>query len=92
MTVAARPGTRNLDQTPPPQWWWHAVENEGRDGETRDGITIEILRPRIVVTIEIKLKERGHRPDGDRGEERGITQVSMSILHDFFRQTQWSRA
>lgn len=61
----------------------HAIENKGCNGETGDRVTVEILGPRIVETVEIKLKERRHRPDDNSGEKRGITfrNVSMSILH-----------
>jgi hypothetical protein len=59
------------------------IKNERHNGETGDRITIEVLRPRIVETIEIVLKERRHRPDDDGSEKRGIAfrDVAMSILH-----------
>ena len=61
-----------------------AIENKRCNSETGDQVTVEILGPRIVETVEIKLKERRHRPDDNGGEKRGITfrDVSMSILHD----------
>ena len=65
----------------------HAIENKGCDSETGDRVTVEILGPRIVETVEIKLKERRHRPDDNGGKKRGITlrDVSMSILHVLLR-------
>jgi len=49
-----------------------AIENERRDGEAGDGVAVKILRPRIVIAIQVILKERRHRPDEDGGEDRGI--------------------
>jgi len=65
----------------------HAIENKGCNGETGDRVTVEILGLRIVEKVEIKLKERRHRPDDNGGEKRGITlrDVSMSILHVLLR-------
>src|SRR5881628_2753600 len=51
----------------------HAVENERGDGEAGDRVTVEILRERLVVADEVKLKERRHRPNGNAGEESGVT-------------------
>jgi hypothetical protein len=59
----------------------HSVKNERNDGETRDRVSIEILRPWIVITIEVKLEEGGHRPNDDGGEKREVTGVAMSIFH-----------
>ena len=51
----------------------HAVENEWCDGEAGDRVTVEILRERLVVADEVKLKKRRHRPNGNAGEERSVT-------------------
>ena len=51
----------------------HAVENEWGNGEAGDGVTVEILRERLVVADEVKLKERRHRPNRNAGEECGVT-------------------
>jgi len=60
-----------------------AIENERRDRETGDRVTIEILRERLVVTDKIKLKQRRHRPDGDAGEEGGVSsgELPAGALH-----------
>ena len=47
--------------------------NEWDDGETGDGVSVEILRPRIVEAIQIELEQRGQRPDRDRGKDGGIS-------------------
>jgi hypothetical protein len=51
----------------------HKVENEWCDGETGDGVTVKILRERLVIADQVKLKERRHRPNGNAGEECGVT-------------------
>src|SRR5439155_20499187 len=49
-----------------------SMKHKWRDGAAGDGIAIKILRPGIVVAIQIILKERRHRPDDDRSEDRGV--------------------
>ena len=48
------------------------VDQQRRNGETSNKISIEILCPRIVITVQVVLKKRRRRPDNDRGEDRGI--------------------
>ena len=51
----------------------HAVEDKWCDGKAGDGVTVEILRERLVVADEVELKERWHRPNGNAGEECGVS-------------------
>ena len=49
-----------------------AIEYKRGDGEAGHGVAVKILRPGIVIAIQVILKERWHRPDEDRGEDRGV--------------------
>ncbi|PYL56757.1 MAG: hypothetical protein DMF30_08740 [Verrucomicrobia bacterium] len=49
-----------------------AIENKRGNGEAGHRVAIKILSPRIVIAIQIILKERRHRPDEDGGEDRGV--------------------
>jgi len=51
----------------------HAVEDKWCDGKAGDGVTVEILRERLVVADQVELKERRHRPNGNAGEECGVS-------------------
>jgi Flp pilus assembly protein TadD len=48
-------------------------QNDRNDGEAGDGVAIEILRPRIVEAIQVKLKERGQRPNADGSEDGAVS-------------------
>ena len=48
-------------------------KHEGCNGEAGDAVTVEILRERLVVANEVKLKQRRHRPNGNAGEECGVS-------------------
>jgi hypothetical protein len=50
-----------------------AVKREGENGEEGEGITIKVLRKGLVVSQEVKLKERGRRPNQNGRENRGIS-------------------
>ena len=47
--------------------------DERQDGEAADGITVEVLRPRIVESVEVELKKGWRRPDEHSREDRGVT-------------------
>src|SRR5215216_4110857 len=48
------------------------IKQKRRNGDACHRVAIEILRPWIVVPIEVKNKKRWHRPDEHRGKNRGV--------------------
>src|SRR5262249_37325233 len=81
-----------------------SINQERRDGNAGRQITIKILRPRIVVAIEIVLKERWRGPDENGGENRGIAfrrarapahadnlSAGIQVLHRYFLQRYFAR-
>ena len=50
-----------------------AVKDKWEHGEKADQITVKILRPGIVITVQVKLKERRRRPDEDGREDGGVS-------------------
>ena len=57
---------------PAPQAAEKPIKEKWGNGDAGDGIAIKILCPRVVVAIQVILKERRHRPDDDRGEDSGV--------------------
>ena len=50
------------------------IESQKREnGEARHRIAVEILRPGIVKTVEIKLEKGWHGPDADGGKDSGVS-------------------
>ena len=72
-----RQGRQETNAEDPPVEAWSAalksVKGERENGEKRDRVTIKILRERIVISIEVKLKKRWRRPDENSRENGGIT-------------------
>ena len=56
-----------VSQLPPP------IEHERQDGEAGNGISIEILCPRIVELVEIVLEKRRGRPNNDGAEDCSVS-------------------
>jgi hypothetical protein len=58
-------------------------KDKRNDCETGNQVAVKILRPRIVKAIEIKLKERRHRPDDDGREKGGVAfgQLFIALFH-----------
>jgi hypothetical protein len=48
-------------------------QDERDNGETGDSVTVKILRPGIVETVEVKQEKRRQRPDAHGGENRGVS-------------------
>ena len=50
-----------------------AEGDERCDGEAGDAVAVEVLRPNIVVTQQVKLKQRWKRPNDNSGEKGQIS-------------------
>ena len=59
-------------------------KNERNNGEAGDEITVKILRPRIVETIQVILKKGRQRPDDDGGEDCGVSarELARASCHE----------
>ena len=55
-------------------------KNERNNGEAGDEITVKILRPRIVETIQVILKKGRQRPDDDGGEDSGVSARELASV------------
>jgi hypothetical protein len=49
-----------------------AIENQRRNGEACGGVSVKVLRPRIVVTIQVILEQRRNRPNDNGGQDCGV--------------------
>src|SRR5215212_8145168 len=60
-------------------WFAGAEEQEWHDCQTGHRIPVKILRPGIVVAIQIKLEQRRERPDRHRSKYRCITSGAVAL-------------